>query len=54
MIDYLGRTITRTLENYFYNSSVTKISMGQAGTTPQELGSARILRSGYRVDGEVR
>jgi hypothetical protein len=51
-IDYLGRTIDRTLNNYFYNASVKRISMGNV--MPEKLGSARILRSGYRVEGGGR
>jgi hypothetical protein len=50
MIDYLGRTISRTLDNYFTNASVKRVTMGQA-VHPEELGSARTLRSGHWVDG---
>jgi hypothetical protein len=52
LIDYVGRSINRTLENYFYNPGVKKISMG--AVSPEELGSARLLRSGHRVDGAGR
>ena len=53
MIDYLGRTITRTLDNYFLNPAVKSVSMGQA-VKPDELGSARTLRGGQWVEGRGR
>lgn len=53
MIDYLGRTITRTLDNYFLNPAVKSVSMGQA-VKPDQLGSARTLRGGQRIEGQGR